>query len=223
MYTTVIASLPGEPLLAEALASIAEQRLPAERVLVMCDAGEPLPVDWTTAMTAILEVVEFHRNEQPGQVAAINHGIALTRTPYVAFLDADDLWQPEKQERQIGLLQQQAELDAVTGLAANFRVDDNGQVSLEEPSPAIMFTSATFRLRTFERLGSLPPECTHFTWLYRWWGDARAQGITTSSVDYVGLHRRLRDRNSWSVRKEEAHRDLLGELRRRFQDTRGQQ
>jgi glycosyltransferase involved in cell wall biosynthesis len=218
----VIASLPGEPLLAETLASIAAQTLPAERVLVVCDAGDPLPVAWASEMSRILPVVEFHRNERPGQVAAINHGIALATTPYVAFLDADDLWQPEKQERQIALLQQEPELDAVTGLAANFRVDDRGQVSLEEPSPAIMFTAATFPRRTFERLGSLPPECTHFTWLYRWWGDARAAGIATRSIDYVGVHRRLHDANSWSVRNEEAHRDLLGELRRRVQRSRAQ-
>lgn len=220
MYTTVIASLPGEPLLAQTLASIAAQTLPAERVLVVCDAGEPLPEAWISEMTGILPVVEFHRTERPGQVAAINLGIALTTTPYVAFLDADDLWQPEKQERQIALLEQESGVDAATGLAANFRVDASGELLLEPASTAIMFTATTFPRRTFERFGSLPPECTHFTWLYRWWGDARTGGISTRSIDYVGLHRRLHDSNSWSVRQEEAHHDLLGELRRRIQSSR---
>lgn len=222
MYTTIIASLPGEPMLAETLASVATQSLPAERVLVVCDAGGPLPSPWIEDLRDILPTVEFLRNPLPGQVAAINHGIANATTPYLAFLDADDLWQPEKQRLQVDLLENEAGLDAVNCLAANFRDDGSGQRQQQQPNACITFTSTTFRRVAFDRLGALDPTNTHFTWLYRWWGDARRAGISTRSIDYVGLLRRLHDRNSWSVHQEAAHRDLLSEIRRHARQARTQ-
>jgi glycosyltransferase involved in cell wall biosynthesis len=39
-----------------------------------------------------------------GQAAARNHGIQASESPYVAFLDADDEWLPEKLEKQVALL-----------------------------------------------------------------------------------------------------------------------
>ena len=46
------------------------------------------------------------RQPHAGQGAARNHGIRLSNSAYVAFLDADDEWLPNKLERSIEILQQ---------------------------------------------------------------------------------------------------------------------
>ena len=46
------------------------------------------------------------QQEHSGQAAARNHGIRLSDSPYIAFLDADDEWRPEKLERQVKALRE---------------------------------------------------------------------------------------------------------------------
>jgi glycosyltransferase involved in cell wall biosynthesis len=48
-----------------------------------------------------------------GQTRTKNHGIELARAPFIAFLDADDLWMPDKLERQLARFGTDAELGVV--------------------------------------------------------------------------------------------------------------
>jgi glycosyltransferase involved in cell wall biosynthesis len=49
------------------------------------------------------ERVHVHRQSNGGQAQARNRGVALSKGPYVAFLDADDEWLPHKLSRQMPL------------------------------------------------------------------------------------------------------------------------
>ena len=76
--------------------------------------------------------VRYHRTENQGQPAAKNTGISLARGRLVAFLDADDLWLPEKLELQVALF----EADAGLGVAYTRRLqmDANGRrLEYEQP------------------------------------------------------------------------------------------
>ena len=48
--------------------------------------------------------IQYVRQKRSGVSAARNHGIRLTRYPWIAFLDSDDQWQPSKLQRQLETL-----------------------------------------------------------------------------------------------------------------------
>jgi glycosyltransferase involved in cell wall biosynthesis len=211
VYSTVIASLADEPLLIEALDSVFEQTVPPSSVEVVIDRKSGATQDWIRDIHARHPSVTFVVQQSTGMAAALGEGISRARAEFVSFLDSDDLWLPRKQEHQLARLRDDPDLDAVSCLSRNTGRITGG----ERPAvAAAMFTATTFRTTTFERFGLPDVEASHYVWLYRWWSCARGLGIRTSSVDYVGLERRIHGGNSWIQGQKQAHRDLMAELRR---------
>jgi glycosyltransferase involved in cell wall biosynthesis len=71
------------------------------------------------------EPVYYLSRENGGPAAARNTGIAAARGEYIAFLDADDIWLPEKIEQQVRLMQ--ANPDVVLTHTAAYTFDETRQ------------------------------------------------------------------------------------------------
>jgi len=99
----VIPVYNGARFLAEAVRSAAEQTLPPARILI-CDDGStddtPLIAQ---RLAADIANVEHLRLPHGGESAARNGGITASTAPYIAFLDADDVWMPRKLEAQMAV------------------------------------------------------------------------------------------------------------------------
>src|SRR4030042_1119324 len=90
-------------LVAEAVASVLAQTWRDFEVLVVDDGS----TDGTAAALAPFagQVTVLHRPSRGGVSAARNRGIAAARGQWLAFLDSDDLWLPEKLSRQWAFLE----------------------------------------------------------------------------------------------------------------------
>jgi glycosyltransferase involved in cell wall biosynthesis len=91
------------PYLARALDSVLAQTYRDYCVYVVDDGSSD---DTAAVLRSYAGHVIILEQEHSGQAAARNHGIRLSDSPYVAFLDADDEWRPEKLERQLKLLRE---------------------------------------------------------------------------------------------------------------------
>jgi len=88
----IIPAYQAEPYIRNALQSVAAQsRIPAEIIVV--DDGS---TDRTAAVAADCGATVLRLSSNAGPSAARNAGIALASEPWVAFLDADDVWLDDK-------------------------------------------------------------------------------------------------------------------------------
>jgi len=110
--------------------------------------------------------VRLHRQSNAGQAHAKNQGIALSRGDFIAFLDADDVWLPEKLARQMPLFTGRPEVGVV--YSGYERMDGEGRPLPKGPtrmhrgrvSGALLienfvpFPSAVVRRERLERHGA---------------------------------------------------------------------
>lgn len=197
----------------EALNSIYSQTLAPNRVVIVVDDRDEVPFPWWRSIVTAFHDVELLRHPGSGIASAMASGIRHMSSPYLAFLDTDDLWMPEKQAKQVAALEQAEHVDAVICSARNVWTSTTGHSHHEPTFACATFTATTFRATTFEKFGFPDPIAGHHTWLYRWWAKARRQGISSHHVDYLGLDRRIHGANSWCIDNAVAHQALLSELR----------
>ncbi len=85
--------------LSEALRSVWAQTRQADQVVVVVDGPDPATETLLGTLRGKVDVLLLP--ESRGAAAARNAGIAKSRCQWVAFLDDDDVWDPEKLERQV--------------------------------------------------------------------------------------------------------------------------
>lgn len=105
MSTTVSVVIPAynaAAWIAETLDSVLAQQCADLEVIVVDDGS----TDETAAVVACYPQVRYLCKPNGGQASARNAGIRAACGEYIAFVDADDLWLPEKLRLQLALLRQ---------------------------------------------------------------------------------------------------------------------
>lgn len=115
--------------------------------------------------------VRYLRSDRLGQPRAKNLGIRLGRGEFVAFLDADDAWEPTKLEKQLAVFAANPEAGVV--FCRRTLIDENDNPLPARPAPPpptgrvldkmfvqnfVCFSSAVVRRDVFSHVGAFDPQ-----------------------------------------------------------------
>jgi glycosyltransferase involved in cell wall biosynthesis/SAM-dependent methyltransferase len=107
VVSVVVPFLDPGPFLAESIASVRTQTYPHWELLLVDDGSRDGGTDLARAEAARepdrVRYLEHREHARRGASAARNLGIRHARGRYIAFLDADDVWLPEKLETQVAI------------------------------------------------------------------------------------------------------------------------
>ena len=186
----------------EAIESILAQSAPVETIVVVDDGSD----DETAAIAECYERVRVVRQERAGAGAARNRGVAACDEPVLAFLDADDVWLPDKLHRQLPRLSEPG-VDAVFGLVENFvspdKADALAGLRFEHRALAGFVPSALVVSRdVWERVGPFSTGGALTDWV-DWYLRLVDSGAGVAVVDEVVARRRIHGDNQ-TMRDSEA-------------------
>src|SRR5438132_1599837 len=108
--SVVIPVYNGERYLADAIQSVRDQTYQNFEVIVVDDGSTDGSADVAQRFG---EAIRYVHQANGGVCKARNAGIAAARGAYIAFLDQDDLWLPDKLAAQVTYLDSHPEVGAV--------------------------------------------------------------------------------------------------------------
>jgi glycosyltransferase involved in cell wall biosynthesis len=198
LITCVVPVYNGERFLAETIESILAQTHQPIEVIVVDDGS----TDGTPEVTASFgNAVRCVRQANAGLAAARNTGIEHARGEFVAFLDADDLWHPEKLARQMTRFQARPDLDLCITAFQNFWMPEaeaderrfrNHRIA--RPFAGYVVPALLARRSAFDRYGLFDPALRYSPGA-PWFVRAIGMGATLEVIPDVLMRRRLHSGN----------------------------
>jgi glycosyltransferase involved in cell wall biosynthesis len=222
--SVIVPAYNAERYLGEAIASVRDQSVPPSEIIIVDDGS----TDGTASWRSRLGDVRWIEAPHAGAAAARNLGVRAATSRFLAFLDADDRWTPEKLERQWRAFDEQPDVEMVFGHVRQFRspdVDVRAELRVDEsPIPGISQATLLVTASAFERVGFFDEQWRVGEFI-DWYARAQALGIKSVVCPEVLLERRVHDDNL-GIRARTAQPDYARILkaaldrRRKAADTR---
>ncbi len=206
--SVVVPAYNAAKFLPEAIESITSQSLAPSEIIVVDDGSKD---DTLSIAQALCDQVVVQENQGAG--AARNAGVSASSGDYLAFLDADDLWSPDKLSWQWNILESNSALDMVFGHVQQFVSTD---CTLEEaaawacptqPMPGYLPGTVLVRRSAFDQVGPFRTDLTVGETI-DWYVRAIETGLKGHLMQEVILHRRVHGQNQ-TLQHRDAQRDYL--------------
>jgi glycosyltransferase involved in cell wall biosynthesis len=188
LVSVIIPVFNGERYVADAIASVLAQRHHALEVIVVDDGSTDASAD------VVRRIVDARcrlvQQASSGAAAARNRGVAESTGTLLAFLDADDVWTPDKLARQLHTLTAEPTIDMVFGHYVTF----GGGHDASAVRPGYSLGTMLIRRERFVKVGPLSTGWRVGEFI-DWYARAEETGLRQVMLPDVLLRRRAHDDN----------------------------
>lgn len=146
LVSIVVPVYNGEKYIEDCLLSILRQNYPSMQIIVVDDGSTDGTAELVLAMGSSITYVH---QENSGSAVARNVGVELSKGEFVAFVDSDDLWAPNRLRQQVDFLHGQRLYHAACGrfmpVHSDFSISDasvqicNGDAILDNQNSGWMY------------------------------------------------------------------------------------
>ena len=191
LVSVIMIFLDAERFIAEAIDSVLAQTLPNWELILVddgsTDASSQVAADYAARYSGRIHVVRHPGGLNRGTAASRNLGMTVARGRYLAFLDADDVYEPRRLEQHVRCLERDPSLGVVLSPEIywrNWQASPAGTDTIPDqvigpvadagrplPAPALIVAtlltagapmpglcSITFRAAAFRELGGIPEQ-----------------------------------------------------------------
>ena len=198
-YCVVIPAFNAATFIGETLAAVMAQSHPPAQVIIVDDGSSD---DLRVALGNIDAPLHLIRQENSGPGSATTRGMAEVKTDFVATVDADDLWEPQKIEQQFPAL--------LSGLAeisfTRMRIfgEDMHMVEDGEKKSGWSRSTLLMHMETFHKVGPIEDMPGYRGEMVEWLARARALGVEMQMLEAPLAMRRIH-KGSLSWQRDPAH------------------
>ncbi|KOP27853.1 glycosyl transferase family A [Hapalosiphon sp. MRB220] len=213
--------------LPETLESVLQQTFTDFEILIINDGSSDNIVEWTHQIAD--PRVRLISQPNQGVSVARNTGITHAQGEYIAFLDADDLWQPTKLEKQVHYLEDNPEVGLVytwtafvdqwgkhTGIVLAFHAEGNVWEQIVVRDMISNGSTPMVRRSCFETVGVFDPSFRYAPDRDMWTRIAARYSFGVVKEPLI-LYRQLP--NSFSRNHEKMIQELRQVIEKTFQST----
>lgn len=203
-----------ERYLAEAIQSVLDQDYDDLEVIVVDDGS----TDRSADVARQFKGVRLIRQANAGNGAALNAGIAAAHGSLLAFLDADDIWEPAILARRVARFVDDPDLDMTHDMVVEFvspELESGSRATrrvMGEQIPARLGGTTMVTRAAMERVGPIDAGVTLGGWM-DWLMRADDMGLKVESVAELVLRRRIHGDNL-TIRDPGARADYVRMLKR---------
>ena len=206
----------GARYLEAALDSVLGQTVVPTEVVVVDDGSADATPDILRSYGSRISVLT-----QPptGMGAGFNRALRAAGGSVLAFLDADDLWEPDALERRLARLRRPDRPDGVEGRTRQFvspELDPSSMPAFRfDPAPVrgAVVGSLVLRREVYEVVGGMD-EALIWVPTVDWVVRIQAAGVRIAGIDDVVLHRRIHGANVSVTAHQAKGRELVEVVRR---------
>jgi glycosyltransferase involved in cell wall biosynthesis len=194
-----------EKYVAQAIQSVLDQSYKNLEIICINDGSSDNSLEIVKSFGDKIIIVDLEKNS--GIAAARNEGIKIAHGDYLAFMDSDDLWTPNKIELQMNEFEKNPQLQISFTYFNCFLSPDlsdeikNTHYCPPDPAPGYISATAVVKTEFFKLVGMFDPKWRVGEFI-DWYSRAQSMNATTSIIPEICLLRRIHGTNTGVTQRD---------------------